>query len=364
MLPRTQIADTGIEVSRFALGGFHQLEISSEIVVEVVDAYLAEGGNYIETAPGYGQGASEHKLGLALQGRRDRVVLCTKTGAASADQAMRDVEASLGELQTDHVEFCLFHGLNAGGLEKVTAPGGAAEGLQRLVDQGVIRALGMSSHTPQTYLDAFDRLDLKLILVWCNYLDNFNFPIIPEQVIPEAKRRNIAITAMKPLADGFLYRSPADAVAYCMGCDADVVVVGANRVQHVRQIAAAVRSGPADATRMEQIVRDAPELGRYVCRRCGKCPAELMDTFRMEGVFDRQMIDFLPHDPADHALRNVLSGWFSHDKLAQDQFAATARTKDDLLAAAESVTCPYDIDLPRKTRLALAKLTGESAQRV
>lgn len=79
-LPKVELGETGKQLTRFGLGGFHQVEISTEIVVQVVDAFLAEGGNYIETARGYGDGASEAKLGRALEGRRDRVILCQDRG--------------------------------------------------------------------------------------------------------------------------------------------------------------------------------------------------------------------------------------------------------------------------------------------
>ena len=102
-LPKVELGQTGRELTQFGLGGFHQVEISSEIVTQVVDTFLAEGGNYIETARGYGNGASEDKLGRALEGRRDQVTLCSKTGAITADDALRDVEQSLRLLRTDHI---------------------------------------------------------------------------------------------------------------------------------------------------------------------------------------------------------------------------------------------------------------------
>jgi len=143
-----------------------------------------------------------------------------------------------------------------------------------------------------------------------------------------------------------------------------VVVCGTNSPPQVRQIAAAVAAGPLDEAGREELLRTAPELGRYVCRRCGRCPAEVMDTFRLEGELDRQMVDYLPHDPADYALRQRLSGWFARADAARADFAASGRTADALRAAAEGIACPYGIDIPRKLRLATAKLTGGEPQRV
>jgi predicted aldo/keto reductase-like oxidoreductase len=359
-LPKVALGKTGKRLAQFGLGGFHQVEISSEVVKEVVDAYLASGGNYIETARSYGAGASEDKLGRALQGRRDQVVLCTKTGARTADEARRELELSLQALRTDHVEFCLFHGVGEGELDTITAKGGAYEGLQKAVDEGLVGALGLSSHWPPVYLEAFDRLPLALILIWCNYLDNLNYPIIPNEIIPEARRRGIGVTGMKPLADGYLYRSVENGVRYALGAGAEIAICGTNTVTHVHQVVDAVCKGPADQALREQILKEAVDLGQYVCRQCGQCPADLMDTFRLEGTYDRQMIDYLPHGPEEYAVRTRLAHWFGGQERAVAQFTATGYGSEALIAAAKAVRCPYGIDVVRKARLATAKLSGQS----
>jgi hypothetical protein len=336
------------------------LEISSEFVAEVVDAYIAEGGNYIETARDYGSGASERKIGQAIQGRRDELVVSSKTSAATADELRGDLDLTLKALGTDRLDFYFYHCVEPERLDRITAPGGALEAMTEAIDQKIVRGAGFSTHHPELYLDALGRLDLSVMLVWLNYLDNQNFPVIPDEVIPKARELGVGVTAMKPLADGLLYASVDKAVAYCMGCGADVVVCGTNRVEHVRQLARAVRNGPADEQEMREILRAAPELGDYVCRRCGECGRQLMELFRLEGMFDRQMMDFMPRDPADHALRRMLSGWFHLAGAAKEQYAASGADAEALVRQAGQASCPYGIDLPRKTRLAAAKLSGQS----
>ena len=357
-LPKVELGQTGKQLSRFGLGGFHQVEISSEIVAQVVDTFLAEGGNYIETARGYGDGASEEKLGRALEGRRDQVMLCSKTGAITADDARRDVEQSLRLLRTDHIEFYLFHGMDYDKLDRITEKGGAMEGLLKAKAEGLIHGIGMSAHIVETYLDGFDRLPLSMILIWCNYLDNLNFPIIPNKIIPEARRRGIGVTAMKPLADGFLHRSVENAIRYALSVGAEVAVCGANSVEQVREVAAAVRKGPADDASRERILQTAVDLGQYVCRQCGECPEALMDAFRLEGVFDRQMIDFLPRGPAERALRDTLSHWFEAEERATSDYTEAGHETEQLIAAAGEISCPYGIDVLRKAKIATSKLTG------
>jgi hypothetical protein len=224
--------------------------------------------------------------------------------------------------------------------------------------------MGLSSHHPSVYLDAMERIDLSLILIWCNYLDNLNFPIIPERIIPDARRRGVGVTAMKPLADGLLYASVEDAFRFCLGSGAEVAICGTNSVEQVRQAAAAASMEPADQDEMARILHDAPELGRYVCRRCGRCTDRLMRAFELEGWYDRQMIDFYPHGAADNALRKVLARWFNKTDQAREAFAESAVNEDDLLADAVTVSCPYGIDVLRKARIASAKLTGGKANLV
>jgi hypothetical protein len=132
----------------------------------------------------------------------------------------------------------------------------------------------------------------------------------------------------------------------------------------VQQVADAVRKGPAEVSAREAILRDAIDLGQYVCRQCGACPEPLMDVFRLEGLYDRQMIDCLPHDPANYALRVRLAHWFGGRERATEAFASAGYEPEALLGAAGTVDCPYNIDVARKVRIATAKLTGQPVNRV
>ena len=69
---------TGLRTSLLGTGGFHYLEISAAETQALLNRYLDAGGNYVETAPQYGDGESELKIGPVVARRRDEMVLATK----------------------------------------------------------------------------------------------------------------------------------------------------------------------------------------------------------------------------------------------------------------------------------------------
>lgn len=360
ILPKIELGNTGHQISQLALGGFHQVEISTEIVNKVVNRYQEYGGNYIEMARTYGDGASEIKLGKVLEGRRDQFILCSKSGADNADDMRRDIEATLSNLQTDHIEFYYFHGVhNKEKLNRILAPKGALEGMLKAKEEGLIGGIGLSSHYLPMYIEGMKSLPIDLILIWCNYLEDLYLPEIQDEIFPYAREKNIGITAMKPLGDGFLYRSPKQAMRYAMSNNPDVLVCGMNSVQHVDEAVEAICQGPMTSDERKTLLAQAPELGNYVCRQCGNCNSTLKELFRLEGYVDRQMIDYLEHNPADYALRLRLSPWFSLKEKGISIFKEKNWNQQKLSEEAKTVSCPYGIDVPRKTKLTLSKLNGE-----
>jgi hypothetical protein len=85
-----------------------------------------------------------------------------------------------------------------------------------------------------------------------------------------------------------------------------------------------------------------------------------MKLFRLEGYIDRQMIDYLPHNPADYALRRRLRSWYGLADVARQHFLQEDVNVDELIAEANGVDCPFHIDVPRKLKLTLAKLREEN----
>jgi aryl-alcohol dehydrogenase-like predicted oxidoreductase len=116
-----RLGRSGLYVSEFALGamtfGMKDWGCDQDTAVRLIDRYLEEGGNFLDTADGYP--GSEEICGHALKGRRERVVLATKFGmplgrgphdrGASRIHIRRACEASLRRLGTDHIDLYQLH---------------------------------------------------------------------------------------------------------------------------------------------------------------------------------------------------------------------------------------------------------------
>jgi aryl-alcohol dehydrogenase-like predicted oxidoreductase len=113
---------TGMKVSSYCLGtgSFGSWgNTNEEECIQIVDAALAEGINFIDTADVYSAGGSEEIVGKALKGRRDAVVLASKVGLPMGKELnqsgnsrlwiRREVENSLRRLQTDYIDLYQLH---------------------------------------------------------------------------------------------------------------------------------------------------------------------------------------------------------------------------------------------------------------
>ncbi len=202
--------NTGLRVSAVGLGAW---QLSNPIwggpdeagSIQLVQAALDAGCNFYDTAPGYGNGASELLLGKALKGRRAKAVLCTKYGHAdrektdfSAAGLRPSLEASLRRLQTDHVDLLLLHNPPGDLLDGTKAADlyGELEALQR---EGKLRAFGASidtSHELRT-----------LVLTTASGAAEVLFNAFHQDVrraFGEAARRGVGLVAKVPLDSGWL----------------------------------------------------------------------------------------------------------------------------------------------------------------
>ena len=161
------ISDTDIRASRiglgtWAIGGWMWGGEKKNKPIETIHSALDRGINLVDTAPVYGQGRSEELVGEALEsyGKRDEVVLATKLGLnwdgpnevfrdCRPERLRQELEDSLKRLRTDYIDIYQVHWPDPRQPFEQTA-----RLMQDFLDEGKIRAIGVSNYSPEQ-MDAF-----------------------------------------------------------------------------------------------------------------------------------------------------------------------------------------------------------------
>lgn len=171
-----------------------------------LDRAVAAGITFFDTAAAYGDGHSEIVLGRAFKGRRDSVVIATKAGLDSfatppdfsAARIKASLHASLGRLQTDHVDILQLHN---------PAPADLAANdellglLDRLRRDGKVRALGLSVKAPGEAPELARLLRPDVVQMNYNLLDH---RAAETGALDWARREGVGVIARTPLCFGFL----------------------------------------------------------------------------------------------------------------------------------------------------------------
>lgn len=196
-LPQITLGRTGLAVTRLGIGGAY---------CESADTYRAAidcGVNYIDTARSYREGEDEKVLGKAIKGRRDNLILATKTLRRDAEGAREELETSLKLLGTDYVDIYQLHHLNTQEeREQALAPGGALEAAQKAKAEGLVRFIGVTGHD-WIQVQAAIATDLfDTVLCWYNCA--MKEP--EETVFAEALKRNLGVIIMNATRNDKLLR--------------------------------------------------------------------------------------------------------------------------------------------------------------
>lgn len=155
---RRTIGGTDLTVFPLAIGGsVFGWTASADDTVQILDRYVAAGGNFIDTADSYSGGRSEVQIGrwMTTRGNRDNLVLATKVGrhpdarGLSRTSVVDAVDASLQRLGTDSIDVLYLHGEDPGVLLEETL--GA---VRDLMDTGKVRYLGASDVSAEWLMQA------------------------------------------------------------------------------------------------------------------------------------------------------------------------------------------------------------------
>src|SRR5216110_3352535 len=141
---------TGERVSIIGLGGWHigQPSISEHESIQLIRQAIDRGITFMDNCWDYNEGASEVRMGKALRdGYRQKVFLMTKIDGRTKASAARQIDESLGRLQTDHVDLMQFHEIiRMEDPDRIFGPAGAMEAMQEAKTAGKVRYIGFTGH--------------------------------------------------------------------------------------------------------------------------------------------------------------------------------------------------------------------------
>ena len=207
-----QLGSTGLRVSTVGLGtnnfGFRMDEESS---LRVAKFAVDQGINFFDTANSYGRGLSEERIGKALKGIRQDVIIATKVGnpmgdgtndrGASRYHIMQQVEDSLRLLQTDYIDLYQIHRPDPNTPIEETL-----RALDDLVHQGKVRYIGGSNYNGWQTAEAVLKARALGLNEFVTMQPEYNMlnRSIEAELLPFCDKYNIGILPYFPLASGFL----------------------------------------------------------------------------------------------------------------------------------------------------------------
>jgi L-galactose dehydrogenase len=175
---------------------------------------IESGINFFDSSPYYGLTLSEERLGEALVGWRDKVVLATKCGRYgldafdfSAARVTASIDESLRRLRTDHVDLLQAHDVEFGDVDQViheTVPA-----MRRIQKQGKARYIGITGYPLKTMVRIAEAVPVDSILSYSRY--NLMITDMDDVLTPFAKEHGIGLINAAGLHMGVLTQGGAPA---------------------------------------------------------------------------------------------------------------------------------------------------------
>ena len=274
-----ELGRTGERVSAIGMGGYHiGKQQDSDESIRLLRSAIDRGITFMDNCWDYNGGISEVRMGQAFRdGYRQKVFLMTKIDGRDKKTAARQIEQSLGRLQTDVIDLLQFHEvIRLDDPDVIFASGGAIEAVQEAKQAGKIRYIGFTGHKdPSVHLRMFETADkhsfhFDTVQMPINVMDA-HFRSFLNGVAPVAQQHGTAILAMKTFGDPYILQSntvtPQEALHFGLNSPASVVITGIDSPAILEQTFQAVQSfKPMDRQQVATILaktQEAAMTGRF-----------------------------------------------------------------------------------------------------
>ena len=317
---------TGITTPQNAFGALPIQRVSTDYAVMLLRKAYEGGMTFFDTARAYTD--SEEKLGIAFEGMRDKVCIASKTQAKTPDKLWEDLETTLKNLKTDHLDLYQLHQV-----PQCYRPGdgtGMYEALLEAKEKGLTRHIGVSAH----------KIGVAEEVVQSGLYETLQYPfnyLATEReiaLVRACKDAGMGFIAMKGLSGGLLNNARA-CMAFMSQFDNVVPIWG---IQHESELDEWLAFFEKDVVMDEEaaaiIAKDKAELGGDFCRSCGYCMPCTM------GIMIRQcarMIQMIRRSPSA--------------KFLTPEWQAEMEKIDSCIECGVCMTrCPYELNIPELLR--------------
>ena len=321
---QVRLGRTELMVTAVGFGGIPIMRLTDEQAVDVVQRCLDLGVNYIDTANGYGP--SESRIGKAIAGRRQGLIIATKTAARDAETVREHLALSLKQLGVESIDLYQLHNVSSQeDYEKVLAPGGPLDVIRQAQADGIVKHVGFTSHSMDMAKQAVRSSHFETIMFPFNFITNE----AAEELIPLAIERDVGFIDMKPMGGGILENATI-AFKYLRRFPQIVPIPGIERAGEMEEIVALMEA-PAEMTAAEEaeMARLREELGTRFCRRCGYCQpcsegVPITSLMTLESLVKRMPME------------RLIGGWIGEAVAAADNCIKCGECEEK---------CPYELPI-------------------
>lgn len=316
---------TGYNVSVIGLGGIPIQNSDTKTAIEILKEAYKQGINFIDTARGYND--SEKRIGEALEVvGRDKFYIATKSMSRTYDAVLEDLKTSIENLKVDYLDLFQFHNISKeSDFETVFSENGALKAIKEMKAKGIIKEIGVSSHNVNILDKLIDTDEFATIQFPYNIVEDQ-----AEEVFKKAKKKNIGILIMKPLAGGAIPNGELCLRYVLENENITLAIPGMDTIEQVIENTS-VGKNPRPLTDKErnELQELVKGLGTNFCRRCGYCAPcsvgiDIPTNFLMEGYYTR-------YDLKDWALTRYNS--------------MEVNAKDCIKCGDCEPRCPYDLPI-------------------
>ena len=241
-MPMTTLGKSGLQVSRFTLGGYHMRVKGEDEAVKVIHRAIDLGVVFFDSAAKYHDGASDEAYGKALTpALRKKVLLMSKAEKRTRDEAMLQLENTLKRMKTDYLDLWQCHEVVAQEeVDKIFGPNGSLEAFVKAKQQGKVRHIGFTGHAdPAVHLRLLNGYDgWETVQHPVNCVDQHYLSFI-DNVLPKVKAKGLGRIAMKSNAIGALTKNKVATIEECLrfslSQDIDTLVSGPETVEQLEQ---------------------------------------------------------------------------------------------------------------------------------